>query len=104
MSTMILDKAELFYQKVNRLGLKIHEVDGFEYRYSAHGDHLTYQRWIGNYMFRVAVDIDDLLHFNDSPSNFAELLNEQLSKAYTKRVTDELQDTRIGGVVEITYR
>ena len=28
---MHLDKKELFYQKVNRMGLKIHDVEGFEY-------------------------------------------------------------------------
>lgn len=104
MSMMMLDKAELFYQKVNRLGLKIHEVDGFEYRYSAHGDHLGYQKWVGSYIFRAAVDIDDLLHFSDNPSQFAECLNEQFSEAYAKRITDELKDIKLGKVAEITYR
>lgn len=101
---IMLDKSELFYQKVNRLDLKIHEIDGFEYRYSAHGDHLVYQKWVGGYIFRAAVDIDDLLHFNNNPSQFSECLNEQFSEAYAKRITDELQDSKIGNIIEITYR
>lgn len=104
MSMMMLDKAELFYQKVNRLGLKIHEVDGFEYRYSANGDHLGYQKWVGSYLFRVAVGIDDLEYFNDNLALFTECLNEQFSEAYATRITDELKDIKLGKITEITYR
>lgn len=100
---MHLYEDELFYQEVNRRGLKIHEVDGFDYRYCCISKGLSYTKWVDNFKFERAVSIEDLEFLQGKQKSFVENMNKQFSKAYAERIGKKLINPKLGEPIIITY-
>ena len=101
-----IGKTELFYQKINRLGLKIHEVNGWQYKYSQKDDGLVYEREHKETSFftvAVLVDLDSIESYSDSRDEFEKSLNESFSEEYARRVTSQLVDPKAGAGTLIVY-
>lgn len=100
---MHLNEDELFYQEVNRRGLKIHEVDGFEYRYCCIHKCLSYTKWVDSFKFERTVSIEDLELLQGKQKSFVENMNKQFSKVYAERVGKKLMDPKLGEPIIIIY-
>ncbi|MBP3945109.1 hypothetical protein [Psychrobacter sp. K31L] len=90
---MIFDKTELFYQKINRLGLTIHEIDGWQYGYrlSNHGNEsILYERRVNGYTYKATVTLEQLQNEQDNKDHFELVLNTYFSKAYAAHISGSL--------------
>lgn len=96
---MHLQKMELFYQKINKLRLTIHDIDGWYYKYNSKKDGLVYSRKSNNgsyFTVDVFVDLDALEFYKNAKDSFAIALNEGFSEEYARRVSARLTNPKSG--------